>query len=159
MDVDASNRTTTESTDRTPRRARSRRPTPEAAIAGRFSSGSPPIPRRAGRCNCSICTKVAQTGGIVKPEAFQLISSEEALSSYEWGGRTAQRFFCKTCGIQCFARGSLPELGGAYVSVNYNCLDGVEVGEVKVIYWDGRHNNWDAGPRDQPWNILDGAGA
>ena len=37
----------------------------------------------AGRCNCSICTKVAQTGGIVKPEASQLVSSEDALSSYE----------------------------------------------------------------------------
>ena len=49
----------------------------------------------AGRCNCSICTKVSQTGGIVKPEAFQLVSSEEALSSYEWGGRTSKRFFCK----------------------------------------------------------------
>jgi hypothetical protein len=108
----------------------------------------------AGRCNCSICTKVAQTGGIVKPAAFQLVSSEEALSSYEWGGRTARRFFCKTYGIHCVARGSLSELGGAYVSVNYNCLDGVELGEVKVIHWDGRHNNWHAGPSDRPWNIL-----
>jgi hypothetical protein len=108
----------------------------------------------AGRCNCSICTKIAQTGGIVKPEAFQLVSGQEALSSYEWGGRTSKRFFCKQCGIHCFGRGSLPELGGAYVSVNYNCLDGVELGELKVIHWDGRHNNWHAGPSDKPWNIL-----
>ncbi len=108
----------------------------------------------AGRCNCSICTKVAQLGGIVKPEAFQLVSSEEALSSYAWASRTSKRFFCKQCGIHCFARGSLPELGGAYVSVNYNCLDGVELGELKVIYWDGRHNNWYAGPRETPWEIL-----
>ena len=79
----------------------------------------------AGRCNCSICTKVAQLGGIVKPEAFELLSSEENLSSYEWGGRTSQRYFCKRCGIHCFARGNLAVLGGAYVSVNYNCLDGV----------------------------------
>jgi hypothetical protein len=113
----------------------------------------------AGRCNCSICAKVAQTGGIVKPEAFQLVSSEEALSSYEWGHRISKRFFCKTCGIHCFARGSLPELGGAYVSVNYNCLEGVELGDVKVIYWDGRHDNWHAGPRDRPWNILTSATA
>ncbi|HEY6476158.1 MAG TPA: GFA family protein [Polyangia bacterium] len=108
----------------------------------------------AGRCNCSICTKVAQTGGIVKPEAFELVSSEENLSSYEWGGRTAQRYFCKRCGIHCFARGNLAVLGGAYVSVNYNCLDGVELGDLPVIYWDGRHDNWSGGPRPTPWTIL-----
>ena len=107
-----------------------------------------------GRCNCSICTKVAQLGGIVKPEAFQLLSSEEDLSSYEWGGRTARRYFCKRCGIHCFARGNLAELGGAYVSVNYNCLDGVELGDLSVHYWDGRHNNWAAGPRPAAWPIL-----
>jgi hypothetical protein len=108
----------------------------------------------AGRCNCSICTKVAQLGGIVKPEAFELLSSEENLSSYEWGGRTSQRYFCKRCGIHCFARGNLAVLGGAYVSVNYNCLDGVELGDLPVIYWDGRHNNWAAGPRPTPWAIV-----
>ena len=108
----------------------------------------------AGKCNCSICTKVAQMVGIVKPEAFELLSSEESLSSYEWGGRTSQRYFCKRCGIHCFSRGSLPELGGAYVSVNYNCLDGVELRDLPVIYWDGRHNNWAAGLRPEPWPML-----
>ncbi len=108
----------------------------------------------AGRCNCSICTKVSQLGGIVKPDAFKHLSSEEQLSSYEWGGRTSRRFFCKQCGVHCFARGHLAELGGDYVSVNYNCLDGVELADLQVIYWDGRHNNWYAGPRDTPWAIL-----
>jgi hypothetical protein len=106
------------------------------------------------RRNCSICSKVGQTGGIVKPEAFELLSSEEHLSSYAWGGRTAQRYFCKHCGIHCFARGHLDVLGGAYVSVNYNCLDGVELRDLPVIYWDGRHNNWAAGPRPTAWAML-----
>ncbi len=107
-----------------------------------------------GRCNCSICAKVGQTGGIVKPEAFQLLSREENMSSYAWGAGISTRFFCKRCGIHCFGRGELAELGGAFVSVNYNCLDGVELGSVPVIYWDGRHDNWAAGPRPTPWNIL-----
>jgi hypothetical protein len=112
------------------------------------------LDKGAGRCNCSICTKVAQLGGLVKPEAFQLLSSEENLSSYEWASRTSKRYFCKHCGVHCFARGDLAVLGGAYVSVNYNCLDGVELGDLPVVYWDGRHNNWAAGPRPTPWNIL-----
>ncbi|HVV51056.1 MAG TPA: GFA family protein [Polyangia bacterium] len=113
----------------------------------------------AGRCNCSLCAKMAKTGGIVKPEAFELLSGEEHLSFYEWGGRTAKFYFCKRCGIHCFGRGDLAVLGGAYVSVNYNCLEGVELRDLKVIYWDGRHNNWAAGPREQPWAILAGAAA
>ena len=31
------------------------------------------LEKGAGRCNCSICAKIAQLGGIVKPEAFQLL--------------------------------------------------------------------------------------
>jgi hypothetical protein len=112
------------------------------------------LAKGGSRCNCSICTKVAPIGGIVKPEAFRLVSGEENLSSYEWGHKISTRYFCKHCGVHCFGRGSLPELGGAYVSVNYNCLDGVELGDLNVIYWDGRHNNWHAGPRDRAWAIL-----
>jgi hypothetical protein len=112
------------------------------------------LDKGGSRCNCSICTKVSQLGGIVKPEAFQLVSSEEHLSSYEWASRTSTRYLCKHCGVHCFARGNLPQLGGAYVSVNYNCLDGVELSDLNVIYWDGRHNNWQAGPRDRPWPIA-----
>ena len=94
------------------------------------------------------------TGGIVKPEAFTLVAGEDSLSSYEWGHKVSRRFFCRHCGIHCFGRGYLVELGGDFVSVNYNCLENVELSELKVGYWDGRHNNWYAGLRDRPWPIL-----
>jgi hypothetical protein len=108
----------------------------------------------ASRCNCSICIRTGATGGIVKPDAFTLLAGEEHLASYEWGHKVSRRFFCKRCGIHSFARGHLAELGGDYVSVNYNCLDGVELSELKIGYWDGRHDNWYAGMRDRPWPIL-----
>jgi hypothetical protein len=108
----------------------------------------------AGRCNCSICTKVAATSSIIRPEALLLGSPEAELGQYAWGGMTATRFFCKQCGIHCFLRGHLPELGGDYVSVNLNCLDDIDVSDLKVVYWDGRHNNWEAGARDTPWPIA-----
>jgi hypothetical protein len=109
---------------------------------------------KASRCNCSICAKVSQLGAIVKPEAFTLLSDESALGTYAWGGKVSTRFFCKQCGIHCFGRGHLKELGGDFVSVNVNCLDDVELGEVKVTYWDGRHDNWQAGTREVPWPIF-----
>jgi hypothetical protein len=92
-------------------------------------------------------------GRLVKPAAFTLLAGEESLAAYEWGARISRRFFCKQCGIHCFGRGHLAEVGGDYVSVNLNCLDGVDPGLVALVYWDGRHNNWEAGPRPTPWPI------
>lgn len=104
------------------------------------------------RCNCSICTKLAPSAAVIKPDAFKLLSSESDLSVYVWGP-VSTRYFCPKCGVYCFGRGHLDVLGGDYVAVNANCLDGVELTEMKVVYWDGRHNNWQAGPRNEPWPI------
>jgi hypothetical protein len=73
---------------------------------------------------------------------------------YEWGGRVAQRYFCKTCGVHVFARGHLDVLGGDYASVNINCLDDVDPNRVSVGHWDGRHNNWQAGMASKPWPVF-----
>ncbi len=108
------------------------------------------------RCNCSICTKVAPTGGLAKPEAFKLLAGAESLSTYEWGAKISKRFFCKHCGVHCFGRGHLAELGGDYVSANLNCLDDVDLSQTKISYWDGRRNNWQAGFRSTPWPIVVG---
>jgi hypothetical protein len=107
----------------------------------------------ASRCNCTVCTKLAWLGGSVKPSAFKLLRGDEHLGAYAWGGKTGTRHFCKTCGTHCFGPGDLPQLGGAFVSINYNCLDDVELGDVSVVYWDGRHDNWQAGTRETPWPI------
>jgi len=106
-----------------------------------------------GRCNCSICTKVAQLGAMVKPAAFKLVSGEESISKYVWGGKISTRHFCKHCGVHCFGAGHLAELGGDFVSINLNTLDDIDPSEVEVVHWDGRHNNWQAGPRLTPWPI------
>ena len=105
------------------------------------------------RCNCSICMRTAVTSALVQPTAFRLLTAEAELGSYEWGARVSQRFFCKHCGIHCFGRGHLPEVGGDYVAVNLNCVEGIELGELAIHHWDGRHNNWEAGPRTTPWPI------
>src|SRR5262245_32675891 len=95
------------------------------------------------RCNCSICTKIAPTGRIVKPEAFALLSGQDRLGSYEWGAKVSKRFFCSVCGVHCFGSGHLAELGGDFVSINLNCMDDLDPNEMPVIHWDGRHNNWE----------------
>lgn len=108
----------------------------------------------AGRCNCSACTKIGPTSRIVKPGAFRLLEGEQSASVYEWGAKVSRRYFCKHCGVHCYAYGHLEELGGDYVSVNVNTLDDVDPGQLQVLYMDGRHNNWEAGPRSTPWPIF-----
>jgi hypothetical protein len=56
--------------------------------------------------------------------------------------------------VHCFGRGFLQELGGDFLSVNLNTLDDVDMGGVVISYWDGRHDNWQAGTRSQPWPIF-----
>lgn len=101
-------------------------------------------------CNCTICTKTGWISRRVKPAAFKLRAGKAALSSYEWGGKVMQFTFCKRCGVQCFAPG---HLGGDFVTINLRCLDGFDPGQVELSYWDGRHDNWHAGPRDTPWPV------
>src|ERR1700759_3009053 len=74
-------------------------------------------------CNCTVCTKIATVGAIVAPSAFRLLSGEDSLASYAWGGRTAQRKFCKHCGVHCFAPGYLDVLGGDDVAIHLTALD------------------------------------
>ena len=47
--------------------------------------------------------------------------------------------------MRSFERGDIPQIGGAYVSVKVNCLDGVdptELAEAPVHYANGRDNKW-----------------
>jgi len=108
----------------------------------------------ASRCNCSICVKVNPTAACVKPAAFTLLTPDADMGEYEWGFKVSRRYFCRTCGVFVFSRGHLAELGGDFVGCNLNFLYDVDPNDLKVIHWDGRHDNWDAGPRDRPWPIA-----
>jgi hypothetical protein len=107
------------------------------------------------RCNCTVCTKTATLGAIVKPHQLSLLKGQDDVGAYAWGAKISTRYFCRHCGVHCFGRGHLAEVGGDYASVNLNCLDDVDPLLIKTIYWDGRHNNWSAGPRPTPWPVKD----
>ena len=144
-------------TETTPAAARKTRPAPTQGGchcgAVRFEVALEPG-FKGTRCNCSICTKLAMTGAIVKPHAFRLLSGADERGSYSWGAKISTRYFCKHCGTYCYGEGHLEQVGGDFVSVNLNCLDDLDVNELEIIYWDGRHNNWMAGPRRSPWPLV-----
>lgn len=106
----------------------------------------------ATRCNCTICTKLGCVGTMAKVDTFRVVEGEDALGGYVITS-AAKRFFCKRCGVYLFGMGHVPEIGGDFVSVNLNVLDDIDPGLLSVRHWDGRHDNWMAGMRDEAWPI------
>lgn len=111
---------------------------------------------RASRCNCNICQRTGVTSVFVQPGQFALLAGGDALTSYTRNPDIGRRYFCKSCGIHCYGEGHLEELGGDFVSVNANCFDEVDPNTLPVVYWDGRHDNWAAGSRAEPWPVQAG---
>jgi hypothetical protein len=98
-----------------------------------------------GKCNCSICTKRRNWGALLKPEAFRLLSGAEMLSDYSFGTGQGSHRFCSNCGCAPFSAGDVPEIGGAFVSVQLGSLDDAtdeELAAAPVNYSDGRNNAW-----------------
>lgn len=104
-------------------------------------------------CNCTVCSKTAWVSGQVKPAAFRLVAGEDALSTYECMGKVMKRRFCKHCSVGCFGPGHLEELGGDFVAINLCALDDFDLSKTELAYWDGRHDNWQAGARSTPWPV------
>ncbi|SFU28148.1 Uncharacterized conserved protein [Polaromonas sp. YR568] len=98
-----------------------------------------------GKCNCSICTKTRNWNALIKPDAFRLLSGEDALSDYQFGTKSGHHLFCRHCGVRSYERGYLEQIGGDYVSIKLASLDNVDLEELinaPVNYADGRNNAW-----------------
>ncbi len=92
---------------------------------------------RPNACNCSRCQKLGSLFVFVPAEAFTLERGEGETSEYLFNRKTIRHLFCKTCGIESFARGTGRD-GSAVVAVNVNCLDGVEPRALEINMVDGR---------------------
>jgi hypothetical protein len=110
-------------------------------------------PRAASSCNCTLCVKLGILAAIVKPAGFRLLTDAAKLTSYSTMPDVVNRYFCARCHVYCFGKGHIAELGGDFVSVNMNTLDDFDPSAAKVVYWDGRHDNWEAGSRPTPWPV------
>jgi hypothetical protein len=110
----------------------------------------------ANRCNCSLCLKSGFTGVRSAIEDFQLTSpaSINDLADYQFGSKIMHHYFCPSCGVRCMFKGTDAENGQDFFSINILTLDqnvDVDLTRFKISYWDGKSNNWQLGPRDQPY--------
>lgn len=88
-------------------------------------------------CNCSICSKKAHLLAFVPAEQFTLVAGGDALTDYQFNTKKIHHLFCKTCGVQSFARGTGPD-GREMVSLNVRCLDGVDPAALEITHFDGK---------------------
>jgi len=88
-------------------------------------------------CNCSICTKHGLLLTFVAPEQFALRAGAEDLSEYQFNKKVIHHRFCPVCGVESFARGAKPD-GAPMVAINVRCLEGVYIGALKPMPYDGR---------------------
>jgi len=89
-------------------------------------------------CNCSICEKRGHLLTFIPAADFSALSGEDELVDYQFNRHIIHHLFCRSCGIQPFARAVSPD-GRDMVAVNIRCIDGVDLSAVKVSAYDGRH--------------------
>jgi hypothetical protein len=98
-------------------------------------------------CNCSVCAKKGFLHLIVAPGQFELLSGEDALSTYQFNTGTAKHTFCRHCGIHPFY---VPRSDPDKIDINVRCLDDIDLTAITVLPFDGR--NWeDAMDGQVPW--------
>jgi hypothetical protein len=88
-------------------------------------------------CNCSRCRRLGSRLVFAPRDSFRLLRGEENLTEYLFNKHAIRHLFCRTCGIQSFAYGQMPD-GTPIAAINVNCLDGVEPWDLPVTRFDGR---------------------
>jgi len=88
-------------------------------------------------CNCSICTKRGIIWTFVTPPQFTLQAGADAQADYQFHKKFIHHLFCRSCGVESFARGRTPD-GAEMVAINVRCLEGVDFGKLKPMPVDGR---------------------
>lgn len=92
---------------------------------------------RTAVCNCSRCSRLGWIVTFTDADAFELKSGDGNLSEYLFNHHVIHHLFCKTCGIESFARGMKPD-GTPTVAVNVRCLEGVDLAALTPMQFDGK---------------------
>lgn len=88
--------------------------------------------KTARRCDCSFCRRRGAIVVSAKRADLRVLHGQDALRLYQFGTRTAEHWFCGTCGIYTHhRRRSNP---GEY-GVNVAILDGINPRDLGEVPW------------------------
>jgi hypothetical protein len=91
-------------------------------------------------CDCSICRRRGALIHRVEADCLRLLTPLADLTLYQWHTRTAEDYFCPTCGILPFRRPRVRTSGEAARgvaefsgwSINVRCLEEVDLDAIPV---------------------------
>lgn len=88
-------------------------------------------------CNCSMCQRRGSLLWFVPRENLQLLTPEEAASTYTFNHHVIKHRFCATCGIHPYGEG-VGRDGKATAAINIRCIEDIDLASVPVQHFDGR---------------------
>jgi hypothetical protein len=94
-------------------------------------------PAEAMSCNCSHCRRKGFLLTFVPAAQFTLERGEDQLTTYTFNKHAIRHRFCRTCGVQAFARGKGPD-GSDVVAVNVRAHEDIEPWSYETKKVDGR---------------------
>jgi hypothetical protein len=91
----------------------------------------------AVECNCSHCSRKGYLLWFVPREHLHVSTPEADMASYRFNRHVIDHRFCPHCGCAPFGLGMGPD-GRPMAAINVRCLEGVELGSLKRMPFDGR---------------------
>jgi hypothetical protein len=88
-------------------------------------------------CNCSYCSRKGYLLWFVPQDHLRLETPDSRLAVYTFNRHAIKHYFCATCGCAPFGRGVAPN-GLERAAINVRCLEGVDLGALKRVPFDGR---------------------
>lgn len=98
-------------------------------VEGEFNEGL--------KCNCSHCSRKGFVLTFVPEDKFKLLSGEDNLISYKFNKKQIDHTFCKTCGVESFAKGGDGQ-GNYMIAINLNCLENFDINKIKINSYNGK---------------------
>ncbi|MCJ9673784.1 MULTISPECIES: GFA family protein [unclassified Neorhizobium] len=90
----------------------------------------------AMECNCSFCQRKGVLLAFVPRSQFQLATSREKLSSYQFNRHVITHYFCAYCGIAPFSEATMPN-GTEMAAINLRCVPEIDIATLTVTQYDG----------------------
>jgi hypothetical protein len=93
-------------------------------------------PTEAMSCNCSHCRRKGFMLTFVPVDKFTLAKGENALTTYKFYKHRIAHRFCKTCGVQPFGEGMMPD-GSPVRAVNLRAVPDIDLDALTIKKVDG----------------------
>lgn len=87
-------------------------------------------------CNCSYCSRKAPLMWFVPRDRLSY-ELKGTMSTYRFNKHVIDHQFCARCGVGVFGLGKMPD-GTPMAAINARCLDDVDLGALKHVFYDGR---------------------